>query len=125
MPAAATAVAAGSLPVTGAAGARVPGDRRGSGHDTRRRARALPPRGQAIEGAFAVNDDAMLQDAKLRELAHRLGAAAAERLDVERTAGAVVERPRTERRSEPLTWVQPAWRRSAALAILLHGCVLG
>jgi len=68
-----------------------------------------------------VNDDAMLQDAKLRELAHRLGAAAAERLDVERTAGAVVERLRTERRAEPRTWVQPAWLRIAAVAILLLG----
>src|SRR5437667_297028 len=99
MSATATAVAAGSLPVTGAAGARLPGDRRRPGHDTRRRARALSPRGQAIEGAFAVNDDAMLHDAELREFAHRLGTAAAERLDVERTAGAVVERLRSVPRS--------------------------
>jgi len=68
-----------------------------------------------------VNDDAMLHDAELREFAHRLGTAAAERLDVERTAGAVVERLRSVPRSTRWTWVQPAWLRIAAAAILVIG----
>ncbi len=39
-----------------------------------------------------MNDDATLQDDKLQEVARRLGARAAERLDVEGTAQAVVAR---------------------------------
>jgi len=68
-----------------------------------------------------VNDDAMLHDAKLQEVAQRLGAGAAERLDVERTARAVVERLRAGPRAERWTWVQPAWLRIAAAAILVIG----
>jgi len=68
-----------------------------------------------------VNDDAMLHDAKLQEVAQRLGAGAASRLDVERTARAVVERLRAGPRAERWTWVQPAWLRIAAAAILVIG----
>ena len=39
-----------------------------------------------------MNDDATLHDDKLQEVARRRGARAAERLDVERTAEAVVAR---------------------------------
>ena len=68
-----------------------------------------------------MNDDAMLHDAKLQEVAQRLGAGAASRLDVERTARAVVERLRAGPRAERWTWVQPAWLRIAAAAILVIG----
>ena len=67
-----------------------------------------------------MNDDAMLHDAKLQEVAQRLGAGAASRLDVERTARAVVERLRAGPRAERWTWVQ-AWLRIAAGAILVIG----
>ena len=71
-----------------------------------------------------MNDDAVLHDARLHEVAQRLGAGAAERLDVERTARAVVERLRAEPRAERWTWVQPAWLRIAATAILVIGGAL-
>ena len=64
-----------------------------------------------------------LSDAKLQEIAQRLGARAAERLDVERTAEAVVARLRAEPRAEVrvLGWIQPAWLRIAAVLLLLIG----
>src|SRR5438876_7221250 len=124
MSAAAAAAAAGSLLAAGAARARIPGYCGSPGHDPGRRSRALSSCRQAIEGAFAVNDDAVLHDARLHEVAQRLGAGAAERLDVERTARAVVERLRAEPRAERWTWVQPAWLRSAAAAILVLGGAL-
>ena len=65
-----------------------------------------------------------LQDGKLAELARRLGAAAAERLDVERTAQAVVERLRAEPQARRWTWIQPAWLRIAAAIVLLVGAGL-
>ena len=70
-----------------------------------------------------MNDDATLHDDKLQEVARRLGTRAAERLDVERTARAVVERLRTEPRAEVrvLGWIQPAWLRIAAVLLLLVG----
>ena len=70
-----------------------------------------------------MNDDATLHDDKLQEVARRLGTRAAERLDVERTAQAVVERLRTEPRAEVrvLGWIQPAWLRIAAVLLLLVG----
>ena len=70
-----------------------------------------------------MNDDATLHDAKLQEVARRLGAHAAERLDVERTAQAVVARLRTEPRAQVrvLGWIQPAWLRIAAVLLLLVG----
>ena len=70
-----------------------------------------------------MNDDVTLHDDKLQEVARRLGARAAERLDVERTAEAVVARLRTEPRAEVrvLGWIQPAWLRIAAVLLLLVG----
>ena len=62
-----------------------------------------------------------LQDAELRAIAQGLGARAAERLDVEATAQAVLEglrqRPPTVRR----TWRRPAWLSLAAAFVLLLG----
>ena len=52
-----------------------------------------------------MNMDEELQDARLRELARLLGAGAAERLDVERTAQAVVTRLRQQPRVMLGGWV--------------------
>jgi hypothetical protein len=73
-----------------------------------------------------MNDDATLHDDKLQEVARHLGARAAERLDVERTAHVVVERLRTEPRADVrvLGWIQPAWLRIAAVLLLLIGASL-
>ncbi|HYR98398.1 MAG TPA: hypothetical protein VEO58_05260 [Gemmatimonadales bacterium] len=70
-----------------------------------------------------MNDDAKLNDDQLQEVARRLGAGAAERLDVESTAQAVVERLRTEPRADVrvLGWIQPAWLRIAAVLLLVIG----
>ena len=70
-----------------------------------------------------MNDDATLHDDKLQEVARRLGARAAERIDVERTAQAVVARLRTEPRAEirVLGWIRPAWLRIAAVLVLVVG----
>jgi len=70
-----------------------------------------------------MTDDATLQDAKLQEVARRLGAHAAARLDVERTAQAVVARLRTEPRAEirVLGWIRPAWLRIAAAMVMVVG----
>ena len=69
--------------------------------------------------------DDRLEDGKLRELARRLGAAPAQRLDVERVAQAVVERLRTEPAHEARApspwWVQPGWMRAAAAVVLMLG----
>ena len=64
----------------------------------------------------------MNEDAKLHNAARRLGAAAADRLDVERLAAAVVERLRREpaRAARP-AWFQPAWLRIAATLLVLAG----
>lgn len=63
----------------------------------------------------------MKYDSQLEELAKRLGADAAERLDVEATARKVVQRLKDEpvRRT---TWLQQRWLRiAAALVIVLGG----
>jgi hypothetical protein len=62
-------------------------------------------------------------DAKLQEVARRLGARAAERLDVEHTAQAVVARLRAEPRvaGGRWAWIQPAWMRIAAAVVLVVG----
>lgn len=65
-----------------------------------------------------------LHDVALRELAQRLGARAAERLDVERTAQAVVTRLRQEPRAARRTWLEPAWLRIAAAAVVVLGVAL-
>src|SRR5690348_13477340 len=71
----------------------------------------------------ANESDATLHDAKLQEVAQRLGARAAERLDLERTAQAVVARLRAEPRaaSGRWTWIQPAWLRIAAAVVIVVG----
>jgi hypothetical protein len=65
-----------------------------------------------------------LQDAELRRLAERLGQRAADRLDVERTAGAVLQRLRNEvphKRAVRHWWSQPSWLRMAAAVVLMAG----
>jgi hypothetical protein len=64
-----------------------------------------------------------MDDAALRGLAQRLGAAAAERMDVERTAVAVVGRLREERQAPRQLWARlPAsWLRIAAALVLVGG----
>lgn len=73
-----------------------------------------------------MNDDATLYDAMLQEIARRLGTRAAERLDVERTAQAVVARLREERQAPDRLWARlPAgWLRIAAALVLLAGAGL-
>lgn len=71
-----------------------------------------------------MTDDRM-DDAKLEQLARRLGAGAAERLNVERIAGAVVERlrraPEVMRHGPSSWWMQPKWLRAAAIVVLMVG----
>jgi hypothetical protein len=65
----------------------------------------------------------MNDEARLQEAAKRLGANAAERLDVAATARAVVERLRSgdePARQSPI-WVQPAWLRIAAALVIVVG----
>ncbi|HKA60032.1 MAG TPA: hypothetical protein VKD28_15530 [Gemmatimonadales bacterium] len=65
-------------------------------------------------------NDAKNGDARLESLAKRLGASAAERLDVEATARKVLaglrERPAARR-----TWIAEHWLRIAAAIVLLIG----
>jgi hypothetical protein len=70
-----------------------------------------------------MNDDGTLHDGKLEDLARRLGAVAAERIDVERTAAAVVTRLREERQAPRRLWARlPAgWLRIAAALVLVGG----
>jgi len=68
-----------------------------------------------------------LQDAELRRLAERLGQSAADRLDVERTAGAVLHRLRDEslrKHTAPHWWPHPSWWRVAAAVVLMTGAGL-
>ena len=62
----------------------------------------------------------MNDDARIEQLAKRLGTEAAERLDVHATAQKVVARLR-EAPAQPTTWVQPAWLRLAAAVVVLVG----
>jgi hypothetical protein len=71
----------------------------------------------------ATHREDELQDGRLRELAVRLGAAA-DRLDVERTAQAVLERLRAPEEARRSRWMQPAWLRMAAAVVLLLGAGL-
>jgi hypothetical protein len=73
-----------------------------------------------------MNDDGTLHDGQLQELARRLGAEAAERIDVERTAAAVVTRLREEGRAPRPVWagVPAAWLRIAAALVVLAGAGL-
>ena len=68
-------------------------------------------------------NDHELHDAKLQELARHLGAQAAERLDVEATAAAVVRRLGERERERTLWWMQPVWLRAAAAVVLIAGGV--
>ena len=67
-----------------------------------------------------MNDD-QLQDARLRALAQRLGMQAAERLDVEGAAQAVVRRLREQPRAERRTRLPAVWLSLAAAVVLLLG----
>jgi len=64
-----------------------------------------------------------VNEQELEQLAQRLGARAAERLDVARTAQAVVARLREAPRVSVVTrlWLQPAWLKVAATVVLLLG----
>lgn len=70
-----------------------------------------------------MKHEAELHDGTLHELAKQLGARAAEPLDVERTAQAVLARLREEppRSVARWIWIQPAWLRIAAAALLVLG----
>ena len=64
----------------------------------------------------------MNEDAKVHEAAQRLGAAAAEKLDVEQIAARVVQRLRSAPAAAARpSWVQPAWLRIAAAVLVLMG----
>lgn len=63
-------------------------------------------------------------DATLYDAARRLGVTAAERLDVEATARAVLERLRSEPEAARWSWMQPAWLRIAAAVVVLLGGAL-
>ena len=71
-----------------------------------------------------MNDDGTLHDATLQDAARRLGADAADRLDVERTVQAVLARLREEPRA-PLraawAWSRPAWLKIAAALVIVAG----
>jgi len=62
-----------------------------------------------------------LDDAKLRALAQQLGREAAERLDVERTAEAVVRRLQDARQTTRRVRLPPRWLSLAAGIVLLLG----
>ena len=64
-----------------------------------------------------------MNDEELEKLAQRLGSRAAERLDVEATARAVVERLRAEPQPHARSWVwrQPVWLRVAAVLVITLG----
>jgi hypothetical protein len=64
------------------------------------------------------------RDIELERLAGRLGMKAAERLDVERTAAAVLERLRADRAARRPWYIQPTWLRAAALVVLMVGAGL-
>jgi hypothetical protein len=62
-----------------------------------------------------------LQDAEMRALARELGAEAAERVNLESTARAVVQRLRDDRRPARATVWQPQWLAAAAMIVLFLG----
>lgn len=68
-----------------------------------------------------AHDD--VHDEELRHAAQRLGATAADRLDVEQTAQAVLSRLRAGEAPTraPIHWMQPAWMRAAAVVVLIIG----
>lgn len=71
-----------------------------------------------------MEDRHELRDERLQETARRLGARAAQGLDVERAAQGVLERLRREPASRRALWRRPAWLRAAAAIVLLLGAAL-
>ena len=73
-----------------------------------------------------MHDSDGVHDEALRQVARRLGAEAADRLDVERTAQTVVARLRAgdAPARSPIRWMQPAWMRAAAGVVLIFGAGL-
>ena len=74
-----------------------------------------------------MRDHDDLHDEQLRLAAQRLGAEAADRLDVEQTAAAVLSRLRTGRtpaRPMPLLRTRRAWLAAAAVVALVIGAVV-
>lgn len=73
-----------------------------------------------------MRDSGPVHDQELRQVAQRLGAAAADRLDVERTAQAVLARLRAGDATtrSPIQWMQPAWMRAAAVVVVMLGAGL-
>lgn len=70
-------------------------------------------------------NDGTLHDGKLHELARRLGAQSADRLDVEAAAQAVVQRLRERPAVVTPLWARPAWLRiAAALVVLVGGAIV-
>lgn len=59
------------------------------------------------------------RDSELRAQAQRLGASAADRLDVERIATAVLRRLREEPIARPAWWARPSALRVAAAAVVI------
>ena len=70
-----------------------------------------------------MRDHDDVHDEELRHAARRLGATAADRLDVERTAQAVLSRLRAgdDPARGPIRWMQPAWLRAAAVVVVVLG----
>lgn len=70
-----------------------------------------------------MRDHDDVHDEELRHTAQRLGAAAADRLDVERTAQAVLARLRAgdARAGGAMRWIRPAWLRAAAVVVVIIG----
>ncbi len=60
-----------------------------------------------------------MNEDELEQLAQRLGARGAERLDVERTVRAVVARLKQEPRAARRMRLEPAWLRIAAAAVVM------
>jgi hypothetical protein len=73
-----------------------------------------------------MRDSDDVHDQDLRQVAQRLGAAAADRLDVEGTAQAVLARLRAGDvpAPSPIHWMQPAWMRAAAVVVVMLGAGL-
>lgn len=62
----------------------------------------------------------MNDDARLESLAKRLGARAADRLDVDATARKVLQRLKDEP-AQRTTWIQQSWLRIAAAIVIVVG----
>ena len=67
-----------------------------------------------------------VHDEALRQAARHLGAEAAERLDVEQTAQAVLARLRAgdAPARSAIRWMQPVWMRAAAIVVVMLGAAV-